>query len=106
MLEEALGIARRHRIESPTHRFQQSFSGTRLGLAQQRLELGKGFFYGVEVRGVGWQVQKLAASALDELPDPRALVGGEVVHDHYLSRRKCGSQKPLDVGFEDGLRGR
>jgi len=52
-----------------------------------------------------WQVQKLAAPSLDELPDPRALVGGEVVHHHYPSGRKGGSQNPLDVGLEDGLRG-
>jgi hypothetical protein len=47
MLEEASCIASRHRIERPTHRFQQGFSGARPGLAQQRLYLGEGFFYGV-----------------------------------------------------------
>jgi hypothetical protein len=47
MLEEAPCIARRNRVERLAHRFQQGFAGTRLGLAQQRLELGEGLFYGV-----------------------------------------------------------
>src|SRR3712207_8547330 len=61
MLEEASCIARRYSIKRSTHCFQQGFSGARLSLAQQRLELGKRFFYEVEVRRVGRQVEKLAA---------------------------------------------
>ena len=60
MLEEASCIARCYSIKRSTHCFQQGFSGARLSLAQQRLELGKRFFYGVEVRRVGRQVEKLA----------------------------------------------
>src|SRR3954464_9175306 len=58
MLEEAPCIARRNRVEGPTHRFQQRFSGARPGPAHQRLELGERLFYGVEVRGVGRQIHK------------------------------------------------
>jgi hypothetical protein len=50
MLEEAPGIARRHRIERPTHRFYERLAGARPGPPQQRLEFGERFFYGVEVR--------------------------------------------------------
>src|SRR5215212_7532889 len=106
MLEEAPCIAGTHRLESSAQGFQQGFSGARPGLTHKSLELGEGLFYWVEVRRVGWQVEKLAASSFDELPDPRALVGGEVVHHHDLSRLQRGSQNPLHVGLKDNLRGR
>jgi hypothetical protein len=78
MLEEAPCIARRHGLKRPTHRFYERLAGACLGLPQQRLELGERFPYGVEVRRVGRQVQKLAAPTLDQLPNlpnPRPLVG-------------------------------
>src|ERR687894_2058793 len=106
MLEKAPGIARTHRIEGTTHRFQQGFSGARLGSSQEPFDLRGGFFDRIEVWGGRWQVEKLATSSVDELPDPTALVGGEVVHHHFLSRRKGGSQDSLHVGLEDSLRGR
>src|SRR5215212_2557090 len=106
MLEEAPCIAGTHRLESSAQGFQQGFSGARPGLTHKSLELGEGLFYWVEVRRVGWQVEKLAASSFDELSDPRALVGGEVVHHHDLSRLQRGSQNPLHVGLKDHLRGR
>ena len=37
MLEKALSVLRRHRLECPTHRFDQRFAGAPPGLAQQRL---------------------------------------------------------------------
>jgi hypothetical protein len=49
MLEEALCIAHRQRIERPAHRFYARLAGTSIGLAQRRLELGECFFYGVKI---------------------------------------------------------
>src|SRR5215211_7688030 len=85
MLEEAPSVARRHRVERPTHRLYERLAGARPGSAQQRLELGEGFFDGVEIGRVGRQVQKLAAPPLDELAHPGAFVSGEVVHHYYSS---------------------
>jgi hypothetical protein len=54
--------------------------------AHQRLDLlGEGFFDGVEIGRVWRQVKQLAASLLDELPDPPTLLRREVVHHHNLS---------------------
>ena len=74
MLEELPSVACRHPVESSAHRLYERLAGTRPGPPQERLELGKRFFYGVEVRRVGRQVEKLAAPTFYELPDPRALV--------------------------------
>ena len=50
--------------------------------------------YGIEVRGVGRQVDELAAPLLDQLSNPRAIVRREIVHPHHLprpKRRRCPS---------------
>src|SRR5215211_315220 len=76
MLEEPPSVACRHLVESSAHRLYERLAGTRPGPPQERLELGKRFFYGVEIGRVGWQVEKRAASLLDELAHPRTFVRG------------------------------
>src|SRR5215213_11695576 len=100
MLEEAPCIAGRHCLESPTHRLYKHIARTGFSPSQQSLELGKRFFYGVEVRGVGRQVEYLAALLLHHLPYPRTFVRSEVVHPHDLARQKSRSENFLYVGFE------
>src|SRR3712207_5594596 len=68
--------------------------------------LRESLFDGIEVRGVGWQVQQLAAALLDQLSDPRAFVGRKVVHDHNLTLLERRSQHPLKVSLEDLAGGR
>src|SRR5215212_1851244 len=87
MVEEAPSIASRIRVKSSAHRFHERLAGARLGSAQQRLNLGERFFYGVEIGRVGRQVEQLAASLLDDLAYPLSLVGREVVHHHHLPRK-------------------
>jgi hypothetical protein len=41
VLKEAAGVAHRQRLQLPAHRLDQHLAGTSLGLAHQRLELGK-----------------------------------------------------------------
>src|SRR5918994_7130068 len=106
MLEEPPSVACRHLVESSAHRLYERLAGTRPSPPQERLELGKRFFYGIEIGRVGRQVEKRAASLLDELAHPRTFVRREVVHHHYLPRLQFGSKDPLHVGFEDRLRGR
>src|SRR5829696_9432558 len=105
MLEEPPNVACRHLVESSAHRLYERLAGTRPGPPQERLELGKRFFYGVEIGRVGRQVEERAASLLDELAHPRTFVRREVVHHHYLPRLQFGSKDPLHIGLEDGLRG-
>src|SRR5215207_10510093 len=59
-----------------------------------------------EVWRVGRQVEQLAAPPLDQLPDPRPLVRGEVVHHEHLPRSKRRSEHVLQVGLEDRAGGR
>ena len=107
MLEEAPGIARCHRVESSAHRLYERLAGTRSGPPQQRLELCKRFFDGIEIGEVGWQEFELAARLLDELAYPRAFVRRrEVVHNYYLPWPKRRRQHSLQVGLEDLPRGR
>src|SRR3712207_3743326 len=101
VLEEATSIARSQRVESSTPRLYECLASTCPGFTQQRLELGKRFFDGIEIGGVGRQVNEFAAPLLDELPSPRAFVRRKVVHHHYLPRLKRGGQHPLRVGLED-----
>ena len=84
MPEEAVSVLGGDRVEGRAHRLDQSSPAPGRHLAQRRFDLGEGLFYGVEVRRVGRQVQQLAVPLLDQLLDPFALVGAEVVHHHHL----------------------
>ena len=104
MLEEPPSVPSRHHGESSAHRLYERLAGTHPGPPEEGVELGKRFFYGVEIGRVGRQVEKRAASLLDELAHPRTFVRREVVHHHYLPRFQFGSKAPLHISLEDGLR--
>jgi hypothetical protein len=70
VLEEAASIARCQRVESLTDRLHKCLA-TCPSSPQQRLELGKRFFDGIEIGGVGRQVDEFAAALFQELPKPR-----------------------------------
>jgi hypothetical protein len=70
MLDEASGVVGTDRRESCTYRFYQSLAAAGLRFPQDTFELGKSLLDGVEIWGVGWQVDELATSLLDQLPDP------------------------------------
>ena len=57
----------------------QARDGSFGDFAQEGFELGEGFFDGVHIRAVGWEISQLRARRLDELLDPRPLareIGG------------------------------
>jgi hypothetical protein len=58
VLEEALRVTSADRRDRLSHRLHQSLAGSSLGFAQETLDLGEGFFDGVEVRRVGRQVRE------------------------------------------------
>src|SRR5271157_5505436 len=64
---------------------QQTRDGRFGDFAQEGFELGEGFFDGVHIRTVGWEISRLRARRLDELLDPRPLVSREIVHDDDLA---------------------
>jgi len=74
MLEEASGIPSTDRRERLSYSLYQSLFAPSSYPAQKPLDLGKRFFYRVEVRRVGRQIEQLAASLLDQLPHPLRLV--------------------------------
>ena len=70
--------------------------------AQEGFELGEGFFDGVHIRTVGWEISQLRARRLDELLDPRPLVSREIVHDDDLAGRERGDEACLQPILEPG----
>ena len=55
VLEGARSLPRRNRLQRLAHRLDQHLAATSPSFAQQCLEFGKRlFFYGVEVRRIGW----------------------------------------------------
>ena len=92
MLEEPPSVACRHHVESSAHHLYERLACTHPGPPQERLELGKRFFYGVEIGRVGRQVEKRAASLLDELAHPRTFVRREVVHHHICPGFSSGAR--------------
>ncbi len=66
MTEEASHVLGRDRVERLAHRFDQRLPALGLCLAQDAFYLAEGFLYGVQIRGVGRQVQQLAAPLFDE----------------------------------------
>src|SRR5918994_2685632 len=101
VLEEAPSIFGVNRPQGRSYRFHQSLFAPGRSLAEQVLDLGKRFFYGVVVGGVGRQVDQLAVVLLDQLPDALWPVGTEIVHHHDLAFFQVRRQHLLDVGLKD-----
>jgi hypothetical protein len=68
--EEPPHVLGTHGCQCLTHRLDQSLLAAGADLPEDVLDLREGFFYRVEVRGVGRQVDELAPPLLDELPYP------------------------------------
>jgi hypothetical protein len=69
--------------------------------SQQRLELGKGLFDGIEVGAVGRQVEHLSLAVFDRFPDAGDLVAGPIVQDDDIARAQGWGEDLLDVAAED-----
>src|SRR5829696_2350993 len=95
--EKTMLAHRRKRCPSGIY---QRLEAPGLSPPQQRLRLGEGLFYGVEVRRVGRQENQRAAAPLDELAYPPHLVDLEVVHHHDLPFLQLRAQEALDVERE------
>src|SRR5215203_1990250 len=106
VLEEAAGVFGTESRDRSAHRFEKSFSATRLGFTHQAFDLAECLLDGVEVRCIGWQIHKLTTLALNELPNPLSLVSGEVIHHHHLTSTQVGCQDQLHICFEDLTVGR
>jgi hypothetical protein len=75
VFKEATGVLGGDRRKRLTDRLDQGFFRPGFGFAHKPLDLREGFFYGVEIRRVGRQVDELAASLFDQLAYPFAFVG-------------------------------
>ncbi len=75
MLEEATGVSGADRRQRQTDRLDQGFFRPGFSLTHESLDLREGLLNRVEIRRVGWQVEELATSLLDQLSYPLSLVG-------------------------------
>ena len=78
----------------------QSASTVRAASLRRRLlSLAKAF--SIEVRTVGREVSQRCAGSLDQGLHTRALVAGQIVHDHDVTLTKVGDKSALHPGFKD-----
>src|SRR5215213_10610314 len=101
MLEITSSILNADRRKRFAQHLHQSLPRACSCLAHRTLELAERFFYRVEVRRVGGQVDQLATPPFDQLPHPCRFVGGKIVHDHDLPGLQGRPQDTLYVSLED-----
>src|SRR5215204_6129949 len=101
MLKVAPNLFGTDRRECRTQRFYQSFFCPSPNLAHKPLDLAERLFDRIEVRRVGWQVEKFTAVSLDQFPVAFRFVSREVVHHYDLPRSQSRCEHLLYVGLED-----
>ncbi len=73
-----------------------------VGFSEQGLELCEGEFDGIEVRGIGRQVEQESTGRLDGFAHPGDLVARQVVHDDDVAGGEAGGEHLLHIGLEGG----
>src|SRR5215213_5202278 len=101
MLEITSSILNADRRKRFAQHLHQSLPRACSCLAHRTLDLAERFFYRVEVRRVGGQVDQLATPPFDQLPHPCRFVAGKIVHDHDLPGLQGRPQDTLYVSLED-----
>ena len=69
-------------------------------------EFRPSLFDGVEVRGVGRQIEQLGSCRFDPLADTLYLVSTQVIHHHHLAGTQRRTQHVVQIGEEDLAIGR
>src|SRR4051812_26981777 len=75
----------------------KALNGPLGGFAKQSFEFCKRVLDGVEVGRVGRKIEQPRTGRLDHLPDPRALVAGQVVQDHDVARPPGATHETLSL---------
>lgn len=75
-------------------------NGSRGGLSEQVLKLGKDLFDGVQVWRVFWQEEEFGADRTDELSNHFAPVATEIVQDDDVTGLTGRQENFLDIGAE------
>lgn len=83
----------------------EGLAGEGLDSADDVLELGPGFFDGVELWRLRRSKQQLAAGLFDLLADVGVFVGAQVVHHHHVAGPQIGQQLMLDERPKDVVAG-
>ena len=89
------------RIEALTDRIPEGIDSSFGGLSEHCLELCEGHFDGVEVGRIGWQEEEPRATPLNDLSNPIALVGAQIVEDDDVAGRKRWGEYALDINLKD-----
>ena len=74
MVEETTSVLSRDQGDPGANGLNQSFPSSSFGLAHKTFDLAESLLYGIEVRRIGRQVEQLATSPLDELPNSLSFV--------------------------------
>lgn len=80
----------------------QGGDGSLGDFAQMRFQLGKRLLDRVHVGAIGREVEQLGARGLDQLLDPRPLVGGQIVHDDNVAFREGRNEAVFHPVLEQG----
>ncbi len=64
-------------------------------------DLCPGLFDGIEIGGIGRQIEHLRFSGLDQLAHLFELVRTEIVQHHHVAGFECRAQDLSDIGEED-----
>jgi len=99
--EEVTAFCDREEIADSTQSVRDSIKGACCAFSQQGLELGKGHFDGIEVRGIGRQEEEPRASCVDQFFGSLTFVEGDIVEDHDVAGRERRGELGFDPCFED-----
>lgn len=102
MSEEVCALVRGELVEQVCDDAPEFIDGPRGGFSEQGLELGERKFDGVQIRGIGRQVEQECAGHLYRFTHAGNLVAGQIVHHHDVAGAQGGRQHLLYIGLEGG----
>src|SRR5262245_34752091 len=90
--EESFAFVFGYCFEKQSDSFPKLFDGSCLHFAQERFQLRKELFDGIEVRAVSGQVRNVCAASLDCFFDPINQVSANVVHEYNIAPLQSRSE--------------
>jgi hypothetical protein len=77
---------------------EQFIAGAWTQASEPLFDFAPHVFNGVEIRGIGWQIEESGSDRLNGFTHAHNLVCGQIIHDHQIVRLQCGRQSWLHPG--------